>query len=62
MNYAMIDKSFKPLHPQEQLRKDGMKELKSEPITIADCWFFEVEKLADPLPPWYKMSGYKFQD
>lgn len=60
MLYPMIDKSFKPLHPQRQLEKDGMKEIKSEVASIADCWFFEVEKIADPLPPWYQLSDWKF--
>ena len=60
MNYPMTDNTFVPVHPQLQLKKDGMKELRSEPVTIADCWFFEVEELVDPLPEWYKLS-HKFK-
>jgi hypothetical protein len=60
MNYGMNHKDFIPVHPQQQLKNDGMKEIQSEPVTIADCWFFEVEELADPLPPWYQISNWKF--
>lgn len=61
MNYGMIDSSFKPMHPQEQLKADGMKEINSESLSIGDCWIFEVEELANPLPAWYQqIDNFKF--
>lgn len=61
MNYAMLDRSFNPQHPQKQLAADGMKEIRSEPIPIGDCWVFEVETLVTPLPKWYTvMDSFKF--
>lgn len=39
-------------HPQTNMKKMGYKVTNCEPITIADCWIFEVEELIKPLAPY----------
>ena len=52
------------IHPQQDLTDRGYKWIKSEPCSIADCWFFRFEEELDN-PPAYlqKLSnGFKFAD
>ena len=51
-------------HPQEQMRNLGAKVIKSEPVMIADCWWFRTENEINPLPNYlYEMDDdFKFSD
>ena len=37
-------------HPQAQMKKLGAKVIKSEPVSVADCWWFRTENEINPLP------------
>lgn len=51
-------------HPQTQMKKLGAKVIKSEPVSIADCWWFRTENEINPLPKYlYEMKDdFKFSD
>ncbi len=51
-------------HPQAQMKKLGYKVIKSEPVPIADCWWFRVENKIKNTPSYlYEMKhGFKFSD
>ena len=51
-------------HPQEDMKNLGFKVIKSEPVPIADCWWFRVENEIDNLPSYlYPMrDDFKFSN
>lgn len=51
-------------HPQVQMKKLGYKVIKSEPVPIADCWWFRVENEIKNTPEYLnEMSDdFKFSD
>lgn len=60
---ADLDFSIKN-HPQEQMKKLGFNVIQSEPVPIADCWWFRTENSIKPLPDYitemsdnFKFSG-----
>ena len=48
-------------HPQEQMVLLGAKVLKSEPVPIADCWWFRVEDEISPLPEYLSELNDSFK-
>lgn len=51
-------------HPQIQMKNLGYKVVKSEPVPIADCWWFRVDNEIENVPDYlYSMSDdFKFSD
>lgn len=51
-------------HPQIQMKNLGYKVVKSEPVPIADCWWFRVENEIENTPNYlYKMrDDFRFSD
>jgi hypothetical protein len=51
-------------HPQVQMKKLGYEVIKSEPVPIADCWWFRVENKIKNTPSYlYEMKHeFKFSD
>lgn len=51
-------------HPQVQMKKLGAKIIKSEPVPIADCWWFRIENEINPLPKYLRemSDNFKFSD
>ncbi len=47
-------------HPQKVMKELGYNILKSEPVPIADCIFYEVENIIEPLPEYLEKSNFKF--
>ena len=39
-------------HPQVQMKELGFNVIRSEPVPIADCWWFRVDNEI-PIPPKY---------
>lgn len=60
---ADIDCGIKE-HPQVQMKKLGVKVIKSEPVPIADCWWFRTETEINPLPKYLRemSDNFKFSD
>ena len=51
-------------HPQEQMKKLGYEVIKSEPVIIADCWWFRVKNKFRIKPSYLRDMGkdFKFSD
>ena len=51
-------------HPQRQMRKLGFHFIKSEPVSIADCWWFRVDEEPNIIPGYITRLGddFKFSD
>lgn len=51
-------------HPQVQMKTLGYEVIKSEPVTIADCWWFRVNNEIENTPDYlYPMDDdFKFSD
>ena len=51
-------------HPQVQMKNLGYEVIKSESISIADCWWFRVNNKIKRKPSYlYDMGdGFKFSD
>ncbi len=51
-------------HPQLQMKDLGLSVVKSEPCTIADCWFFRITNDSGKLPGYLTVlsDGFKFTD
>lgn len=51
-------------HPQKVMRDLGYNFVKSEPVPIADCWWFRVTNHIEPVPEFlHRMSDdFKFSD
>ena len=49
-------------HPQIQMKNLGYEVIKSEPVSIADCWWFRVNNEIEKKPEYlYEMSeDFKF--
>lgn len=45
-------------HPQEQMRFLGYQLIDSIPQSIADCWWFTVDKFIEPLPTYLHKMRY----
>lgn len=60
---ASLDYGVKE-HPQIQMKNLGYKVIKSEPVPIADCWWFRVDNEINKVPGYlYLMSNdFKFSD
>lgn len=49
--------------PQAQMRKLGFHVIKSEQVTIADCWFFRVDNDIENIPGYLtELGDLKFSD
>jgi hypothetical protein len=49
-------------HPQVYMKKLGYAPTKAQPESIADCWFFEVDKIIQPKPAFLaEVQGYEFE-
>lgn len=62
--YDMIDAAVKygvTIHPQAEMAKLGFKVIKSEPVPIADCWWFRVENDIDFVPGYITEMRPDFQ-
>lgn len=46
------------LHPQEQMKLLGYKLIDSIPQSIADCWWFTVDRFIEPLPEYLHKMKY----
>ena len=46
------------LHPQEQMESLGYKLIDSIPQSIADCWWFTVDRFIEPLPEYLHKIKY----
>jgi hypothetical protein len=51
-------------HPQAQMKKLGFKLIKSEPVPVADCWWFKVENEIENVPGYLDLmlDDFKFSD
>lgn len=51
-------------HPQLQMKNLGYEVIKSEPVTIGECWFFRVVNEIEDTPDYlYEMGeDFKFSD
>jgi hypothetical protein len=51
-------------HPQTQMKKLGYEIIKSEPVLIADCWWFRVSNKIKNTPIYLSKMGndFKFSD
>lgn len=60
---ASLDAGVKE-HPQIDMRNLGYKVIKSEPVSVADCWWFRVENEIDDTPSYLSPMGddFKFSD
>lgn len=60
---AHLDYGIKE-HPQMHMENLGYKVIKSEPVPIADCWWFRVENEIKNTPKYlYPMNDdFKFSD
>lgn len=47
-------------HPQIVMKNLGYKLIGSVPQTMGDCWWFTVEKIIKPLPPYLRKTNYDF--
>lgn len=48
-------------HPQIQMQSLGYKLLGSVPQSIADCWWFTVDKIRYPLPDYLTEMEYDYE-
>lgn len=48
-------------NPVKQMRELGFEIVACVPQTIADQWWFTVENLIDPLPPYLAEMEYDFE-
>ena len=56
LRYCMIDSIILGLpHPEIQMKNLGYKIKSSEPVSVADCWIFEVEEVFYPLPKYLEL-------
>ena len=46
------------IHPQEQMKYLGYKLIDSIPQSIADCWWFTVDRFIEPLPEYLHKIKY----
>ena len=46
------------LHPQEQMKSLGYELIDSIPQSIADCWWFTVDRFIEPLPKYLHKIKY----
>ena len=64
--YDLIAAHLDPIkeHPQIQMKKLGFNVIKSEPVPIADCWWFRVDNEIANVPRYlYLMQDdFKFSD
>ena len=60
---AFLDYNIQ-MHPQKDMRRLGFKLLKSEPVSIADCWWFRVENDVEDVPGYLEElpDDFKFSD
>lgn len=49
------------LHPIKQMEALGYKIIASVPQSIADQWWFTVEEIIEPLPPYLERMEYNFE-
>lgn len=51
-------------HPQKQMKKLGYDVIKSEPVSIADCWWFRVKSRITDTPCYLTPmdNDFKFSD
>ena len=51
-------------HPQDDLNDKGLKWIKCEPFSIADCWIFRFDKPIESCPPYLTRisDNFKFSD
>ena len=62
-----IDGAFEAgvhVHPQLQMKNLGYEVIKSEPVSIADCWWFRVNNEIEETPDYLYEIGddFKFSD
>lgn len=52
------------VHPQLQIKNLGYEVIKSEPVSIAECWLFRVNNEIEETPDYlYEMGDdFKFSD
>lgn len=60
LRYDMITADYCGIkkHPQEQMKLLGYKLIDSIPQSIADCWWFTVDKFIEPLPEYLHKIKY----
>lgn len=49
------------VNPIKQMEKLGYKIIEAIPQTIAGQWWFTVEELVEPLPPYLEVMEYDFE-
>lgn len=49
------------MHPQEYMRHLGYTYLDSEPLSIGDCWMFQVTQIIEPLNKHLQKCDWKFE-
>ena len=57
---ADLDAGIKE-HPQSQMKNLGFKLIKSEPVPIADCWWFRVENEIENIPSYLTLMPDDFK-
>lgn len=52
------------MHPQKDMERLGFALAKSEPVPIADCWWFRCDKYPDEYPDYIiqMRDDFKFSD
>lgn len=51
-----------PDHPQRKMIDLGYEIIHAVPQSIADQWWFTVDKIIDPLPPYLEKMEYNIDD
>lgn len=51
-------------HPQTQMKNLGFHWVKSEPVPIADCWWFRCDEYPDSIPSYIDImkDDFRFSD
>ena len=63
VRYLCIDAHLNGItnHPVKQMNELGYNIIAVVPQTIADQWWFSVDELIEPLPPYLEVMEYDFE-
>lgn len=60
-DWQSADKAGYREHPLKVMQQLGYTVLNNEPVGIADCTFFEVETIIEPLPSFLQIAHPDFK-
>ena len=63
LRYDLIDADMTGVHdhPQKVMKESGFTVIQSEPVPIADCWWFRVKDGPEDLPSYLTEMGSDFK-